>query len=55
MDCVDFLYQLSFYPLANEVEKGYSNATVRPSFRNILVNILESISFNGFWTNLVHA
>jgi hypothetical protein len=32
-----------------------SNATVRPSFRNILVNTLESTSFNGFWPNLVHA
>jgi len=46
------------YPLANEVSKGYSNATVlpsvRPSFRNILVNTLESPSFNGFWPNLVH-
>ena len=37
-----------YYPLANEVAKGYSNATVRPSFRNILVNTLESTSFNGF-------
>ena len=26
------------YPLAKEVVKGYSNATVRPSFHNILVN-----------------
>ena len=26
------------YPLANEVAKGYSNATIRPSFHNILVN-----------------
>ena len=42
-----------FHPLANEVAKGYSNATVRPSFRpffrasfrNILVNTLESTSF----------
>ena len=38
-----------------EVAKGYSNATVRPSvrlsFRNILVNTLESTSFNGFWPN----
>ena len=25
-----------------------------PSFRNILVNTLESISFNGFWPNLVY-
>ena len=47
---------IAFYPLANEVAKGYSNATVRPSvrpsvrlsFRNILVINLESISFNGF-------
>jgi hypothetical protein len=45
-----------FYPLAYEVAKGYSNATVRqsvlpsvrPSFRNILVNTLGSTSFNGF-------
>jgi hypothetical protein len=28
----------NYYSLANEVAKGYSNATVRPSFRNILVN-----------------
>jgi hypothetical protein len=90
---------LLYYPLANEVAKGYSNATVRPSFRpshpcehsrinilqwiltklgtyvvlkkiwnpidfqghrvkfllhNILVNTLESTSFNGFWLNLVY-
>jgi hypothetical protein len=37
-----------FYPLANEVAKGYSNATIRPSFRSILVNTLEATSFNGF-------
>ena len=37
-----------YYPLANEVAKGYSNATFCPSFRNILVNTLESTSFNGF-------
>ena len=48
------LVSSSYYPLANEVAKGYSNATVRPSFRNILVNTLESTSFNGFWPNLVH-
>jgi hypothetical protein len=44
------------YPLANKVAKGYKNATVRPSFRpsfhpsfrNILVNTIESTSFNGF-------
>ena len=46
------------YPLANEVAKGYSNASTRPSFylsfRNSLVNTLESTSFNGFWPNLVH-
>ena len=35
-----------YYPLANEVVKGYSNATVRLSFRNILVNTLELTSFN---------
>ena len=43
-----------YYPLANEVAKGYRNATDRPSFHNILVNTLESTSFNGFWPNLVH-
>ena len=51
-----------YYPFANEVAKGYSNATfhlsfllsVRPSFRNIFVNTLESTFFNGFWPNLVH-
>jgi hypothetical protein len=45
-----------FHPLTNEVAKGYSNATVRPSFRpffresfrKILVNTLESTSFNGY-------
>ena len=37
-----------FYPLANEVAKGYSNATIIPSFRNTFVNTLESTSFNGF-------
>ena len=42
-------YMTNFiFPLANEVAKGYSNATYRPSFRNILVNTLESTSFNGF-------
>ena len=38
--------------LYDEVAMGYSNATVRPSFRpsvrNILVNTLKSTSFNGF-------
>ena len=61
------LYKFFMYPLANEIAKWYSNATVRPSvlpsvrpsfrpsFRNILVITLESsISFNGFWPNLVH-
>jgi hypothetical protein len=37
-----------YYPLGNEVAKGYSNATVRPSFRNMLVNTLGSTFFNGF-------
>ena len=32
-----------YYPLANEVAKGYSNATVRPSFRIILVNTIINI------------
>jgi hypothetical protein len=61
--CYTFYF---YYPLANEVAKGYSNATVcpsvrpsvrpsvLPSFRNILVNTLESTFFNGFWPNLVH-
>jgi hypothetical protein len=42
------IYLLVYYPLTNEVAKGYSNTTVRPSFRSILVNTLESTSFNGF-------
>ena len=37
-----------------KVAKGYSDASVCPSFRNILVNTLESTSFNGFRSNLVH-
>jgi len=41
-----------YYPFTNEVAKGYSNATFRPSvhpsFRNILVNTLESTSFKDF-------
>ena len=41
-------YNMFYYPLDNKVAKGYSNATVRPSFRNILVNTLESTSFNEF-------
>ena len=55
-----FTHCLAYYPLANEVAKGYiyththTHATVRPSFHNILVNTLESTSFNGFWPNLVH-
>ena len=52
-----------YYPLSNEVAKGYSNATVipsfllsvRPSFHNILVNTLESTSFHGFRPILIHA
>jgi hypothetical protein len=42
------LWVAAYHPLANEVAKGYSNATVRPSFCNIIVNTLESTSFNGF-------
>ena len=42
------LFSHANYPLANEVAKGYSNATVRPSVRHILVNTLGSTSFNGF-------
>ena len=44
---------MACYPLVNEVAKGYSNATIT-SFCNILVNTLESTSFNGFSPNLVH-
>ena len=36
-----------YYPLANEVARGYSNATVRPSV-TILVNTLGLTSCNGF-------
>jgi hypothetical protein len=52
------LKSLFHYPLANEVAKGYSNATFRlsvlTSVRHIFVNTLGSTSFNGFWPNLVH-
>jgi hypothetical protein len=41
-------FLITVYALANEVAKGYSNATVRPSLRNILVNTLESTSFMDF-------
>ena len=51
---MDVVYFCDYYPLANEVGKEYSNATVRPSFRNIIVNTPESTSFNEFWPNLVH-
>jgi hypothetical protein len=34
--------------LANEVAKGYSNATFPPSVRHILANTLGSTYFNGF-------
>jgi hypothetical protein len=37
-----FTHSAAYYPLANEVAKGYS------TFRNILVNTLESTFFNGF-------
>ena len=36
--CIIIMTKVVFYPLANEVAKGYNNATARPSFRNILVN-----------------
>ena len=38
---VHSMFILFYYTLANEVAKRYSNVTVRPSFRNILVNTLE--------------
>ena len=48
----------NYYPLVNEIAKGYNNATVRPFFRpyfrNILVNTLESTSFNRFLPILGH-
>jgi hypothetical protein len=43
-DVLCALDQHAYYPLANEVAKGYSNAT----FRNILVNTLESTSSMDF-------
>ena len=36
--CFKILFIFLYYPLANEVAKGYSNSTVCPSFHNILVN-----------------
>ena len=50
---VPWYYLKVNYPLANEVARGYSNATIRPSV-TILVNTLGSTSFNGFWPSLVH-
>jgi hypothetical protein len=42
------------YPLANEVAKGYINATVRPSFRNILhIRILQWTKFRELLINHV--
>ena len=35
-------------PLTQNPGSAPGNATVRPSFRNILVNSLESTSFDGF-------
>ena len=35
-------------PRQRSCEGIYSNAAVRPSFRNIIVNTIESTSFNGF-------
>jgi hypothetical protein len=43
------LGRVLYYPLANEVAKGYSNATVHPSFCNILVNTLGSTSYILQW------
>ena len=37
---------MSYYPLANEVAKGYSNATVRPSFRPSVRHILVNSRIN---------
>jgi hypothetical protein len=36
-------FELFHYPLANKVAKGYSNATFRPSFHNILQWILTKL------------
>ena len=48
-----FFHWYQLLSLCQRIAKGYSNATVRPSFCNILVNTLESTSFNGFGTCLV--
>jgi hypothetical protein len=46
---------LLFIPSPTKLRRDIVTLTsVRPSFRNILVNTLESTSFNGFWPNLVH-
>ena len=51
-------FRYNFYPLANEVAKGYSNATICPSFRpshpceHSRINILQWI-LNKLGTYLV--
>ena len=35
--------------------KLWSDIVTLPSFRNSLVNTIESTPFNGFWPNLVHS
>ena len=47
-------FELLFIPLANEVVKGYSNATVRPSHpcEHSRINILQWILTNFFFIYL---
>ena len=44
--------ELLCYPLANEVVTVYINATVRPSFRNILMNYSRINILQWILTNL---
>ena len=39
-------------PSPTKLRRDISLPSVFPSFRNILMNTLESTSFNGFWPNL---
>jgi hypothetical protein len=41
-------------PSPTKLRRDIVTLRYHPSFRDIIVNTLESTSFNGFWPNLVH-
>ena len=52
---ITFLVKKFVIPSPTKLRRDIVTLTsVLPSVRNILVNTLESTSFNGFWPNLVH-